>query len=119
MLEGICVIYLSDLYGYDIEALYPENLKISKRTIGANINMHKSLEITKSETMKMFTGEKYCLTYCFGKGTRRIVFLIVDKVEDLDRCEEKFKNMIEELIIIDYLDYKFVLKKYYEIIFRL
>ncbi len=118
MLEGLCVIYLSDLYSFDIEAQYPEKLKISKGEIGANINIHSCSGISKFETIKIFTGEKHCLTYCFGKNTRRIIFLIVDEVEDLDRCEKEFKNMVEELTIIDYLDYKFVLKEYYKILLK-
>jgi len=115
MLKGLFVLYVSDLYGFDVEACYPEDLIYLRRTIGACIGPFLMSESEEPELLKFPIGDYYYISYSNQAKYRRILSLMTDDAEDLELFEAEFNKLINKIYSTkDFQQYQSILKESFE-----
>jgi hypothetical protein len=115
LIKCLYTLYVSELYGFDIEACYPEELVELRRTLGACIFPFLSLETNQPQLMRFNIGDYFYLCYSNQAKNRRILSLMTDEVEDFDYFEEDFEKLISKIFSINDLQQsQLILKESFE-----
>ena len=93
MPEGMALVYYSDLFGYTIEGIFPEDFVIQAREVNGCFIKESDLKEGRI-TLNIYTGKKFCITYPMGKY-RRVLILVLKKIEEYDIYIEKFENILK------------------------